>query len=179
MHVTVISGSNRPGNLSLEVANCCMGLLEEFGQPSDLIDLQSLPRDIAFDYLGEPAAFAPFQGKLDASTHVCIVAPEYNGSIPGILKLFLDACRYPDTFSGKSIAMVGLAAGGLGNEPGLRHLAEIMQSFGAQLFEGNLHLPRIHKLLHPMPQFRGSLAYQAVEKHLKDWLMPVPVTTND
>ena len=71
MRITVISGTNRPGNLSLQVARACQEILSEQGRPATLLDLKDLPREIAFDYLQDGLApgFEPFQAAVDAADH--------------------------------------------------------------------------------------------------------------
>src|SRR5687767_3415714 len=113
MQFVIVSGTNRPDNLSLRVARLCQGILQEKGLNAELLDLEQLPREIAFDYLDARSSdgFLPYQSLVDRSQHFIFVAPEYNGSIPGILKLFIDACEYPESFKGKTAALVGIAAG--------------------------------------------------------------------
>ena len=145
MQITVISGTNRPGNLSLQVARACQEMLSLKDSPASLLDLKELPREIAFDYLGDStvSGFATFQAVVDATTHFVFVVPEYNGSIPGVLKLFIDACDYPGSFRGKSAVLVGLAAGKGGNATGLSHLQDILHYFGMQVHPQRLMLPMI------------------------------------
>jgi chromate reductase, NAD(P)H dehydrogenase (quinone) len=150
MQITVISGTNRPGNLSIKVADICKEILEEQDVFAELIDLQQLPREIAFDYLGDRAlaGFAEFQQMVDRSSHFVFVVPEYNGSMPGILKLFIDACDYPDSFRGKSAVCVGIAAGLGGNQRGLAHLRDVLEYFGMVVHTEKLALGSIRQRLH-------------------------------
>ncbi len=58
------------------------------------------------------------------------VVPEYNGSISGILKFFIDAIsvrRYKENFGGKEALLVGVSSGRAGNLRGLDHLTGILQ----------------------------------------------------
>lgn len=180
MKLTIVSGTNRPGNLSLKVARICHQLLHGAGYEVDVLDLAELPRDFAFDYLEASPSFEKFQNQVDQSSHLVFVVPEYNGSFPGILKLFIDACRYPDSFRGKHVAMIGIAAGGLGNEPGLRHLEEIMRFFGAEVFDPHLHFAHIRKKLLPDGKFCDQKPEAAICSQFAAWLGVeiLPTTTN-
>ncbi|MFM2376277.1 MAG: hypothetical protein RLZZ165_1374 [Bacteroidota bacterium] len=166
MNFTVISGTNRPASLSLKVSGIIRNLLAERGLHSELIDLCQLPQDIAFSYLdtGNSLGFAPYQAIVDKSTHFVFVAPEYNGSIPGILKIFIDACDYPGSFRGKSAALIGIAAGRNGNQAGIHHLQEILQYFGVNVYPGKIHLGRIRQRLLP----EGGFSDQADEGQLRE-----------
>ena len=170
MQFTIVSGTNRPGNLSLKVASICHQMLSDAGLDASLVDLADLPRDIAFDYLGDSKSFASFQKIVDDSTHFVFVVPEYNASIPGILKLFIDACSYPESFKGKHVALIGIAAGELGNEPGIRHMDEIMRCFGAEVCEGQVLLANIRKNLLPDGQFGPQFPSAEIEAQFSTWL---------
>src|SRR5690606_6582644 len=57
----------------------------------------------------------------------------YNGSFPGVLKMFIDACsvrQSAKTFEGKKAAMAGLAAGKAGNIRGMDHLTGVLNYLG-------------------------------------------------
>jgi chromate reductase len=58
-----------------------------------------------------------------------IVAPEYNGSFPGILKLFLDLLSIKwqsSTFELKKVLLIGVASGRAGNLRGMDQLTGIL-----------------------------------------------------
>ena len=179
MKFTIVAGTNRPGNLSLKVAKISHRILANAGLSASVLDLGDLPRDIAFDYLGNAASFSPFQTLVDETSHFVFVVPEYNASIPGILKLFIDACAYPNSFKGKSVALIGIAAGGLGNEPGIRHLDEIMRCFGAEVCNAHLHLANIRQKLQLNGEFNDALDEMAIQEQFGKWLdLELKPTTN-
>lgn len=162
-------------NLSIKVARLCQSLLAEQGLQADLLDLELLPREIAFDYLQHhtQTGFLPYQEIVDRSTHFVFVAPEYNGSIPGILKLFIDACDYPDSFRGKSAALVGIAAGNNGNERGLAHLQDILTYFGVEVFPQKVTVGKIREKLAPEGSFKDETADEALRNMLNAYLNAV------
>ena len=62
-------------------------------------------------YSEKPQEFEEYsQNVLDADGLV-IVVPEYNGSYPGALKLFIDMLKFPESFENKPVAFIGIAAG--------------------------------------------------------------------
>lgn len=171
MLVTIVSGTNRPNNLSIKVAKRCQEFLDGQGIETELLDLADLPREIAFDYLEENAqtGFAPYQQLVDRTTHFVFVAPEYNGSIPGVLKLFIDACDYPGSFRGKSAALVGIAAGKAGNERGINHLRDILSYFGMDVFTQHVTVGKIREKLAENGRFRDEIADEALRSMLMDY----------
>ena len=135
MTIQIISGTNRPNNMSLVLARAYQESLSAAGVSASLIDLTDLPQDIlATDLYGNRSdAFQPFQDRIKENEHFIFIVPEYNGSIPGILKIFIDACDYPDTFVGKQAWLVGLGAGDGGNVAGLSHLRDILEFLGTRV----------------------------------------------
>ena len=155
---TLISGTNRPGANTRKVAAVIEGLYRELGVPTRLLDLHDLPAGLFTPaaYADKPAAFAPFaQAVLDASGLV-VVTPEYNGSFPGVLKLFIDHLKFPESFEAKPVAFVGLAAGVWG---ALRSVEQLQQVFGyrnAHVFPKRVFLPGIGSALDPQGQFTDA-----------------------
>jgi chromate reductase len=76
-----------------------------------------------------------------------LIIPEYNGSFPGILKLFIDSCKYPGSFSGKKAALLGLSTGKYGNVRGVDHFTSVCHYMNLHILPLVLHIPAIHKEL--------------------------------
>lgn len=135
MHVIV--GTNRPNSSTQKLAQYYQQVLETRGVSSEIITLADLPPDFAFSALyqnaGKHPEFQVYQEKIDGGDKFVFLVPEYNHSFPGALKTFLDGLRYPDTFQGKKVALVGLSAGVLGNAVGLSHLSDILSYMGADV----------------------------------------------
>ena len=56
-----------------------------------------------------------------------MVAPEYNGSIPGALKYFIDLLPFPEAFEDRPVAFVGIASGRVGRFAyGIEHLQHVI-----------------------------------------------------
>lgn len=125
----IISGTDRVGSKSLQVARYIQRLYAELGEEVGIIDLAVLKKaDLdGFQYGGAiTGAWGEAIRQVDASTGLILVVPEYNGSYPGILKVFIDYWKYPETFEHRPICYVGL--GGLFG--GLRPVEHLQQSLG-------------------------------------------------
>ncbi|MDE0472160.1 MAG: NAD(P)H-dependent oxidoreductase [Ekhidna sp.] len=70
-------------------------------------------------------AFQPLMNQMKAAQKFIFIVPEYNGSFPGILKLFIDALEFPETLKNKKCALVGLSAGVQGSVLAMSHLTDI------------------------------------------------------
>jgi NAD(P)H-dependent FMN reductase len=147
--IILISCTNRSNSLTLKVTKYYQKLLEQKKIPSQILDLSLLPQDFLFSALYENAGknnkFNEFQTLIDTNEKFVFIMPEYNGAVPGILKAFLDGLRYPDTWEGKKIAMVGLSAGMQGGALALSHLQDIMSYLGANTLGLQVKMPYIHK----------------------------------
>jgi chromate reductase, NAD(P)H dehydrogenase (quinone) len=147
--VGILVGTNRSGSMSLEMAGYFRNKLSSKGIESVLIDLEELPDDFAFSALyhnkGKNEVYNDFQMILDSVDKLFLIAPEYNGSFPGVLKAFIDGLRYPDSFTDKKIGLVGLSDGVLGNAVGLSHLNDILSYMGANVLGLRLKLGEIAK----------------------------------
>ena len=76
-----------------------------------------------------------------------VVTPEYNGSVPGVLKYFIDMLKFPESFEKRPVCFTGLGAGIWG---ALRPVEQLQAIFGyrnAYLFPERVFLPRINDLL--------------------------------
>jgi chromate reductase, NAD(P)H dehydrogenase (quinone) len=102
------------------------------------------------------------------------VIPEYNGSFPGILKLFIDACSIRSKmaiFKGKKAGMVGIATGRAGNIRGLEHFTSVMMFMGATVLPNLLPISAFNKWLNADKTEivdEGTLA--AIERQIDEFL---------
>lgn len=133
--ITIVVPASRPGGSSQVIAEVYKESLEDFGQEARILNLVAFsPQMIdATHYAKSPdqQGFEELQQIVDSSDKFVFVLPEYNGSFPGLLKVFIDACRYPDSFSGKKAAMVGLSGGTQGSALAMGHFADILNYLGA------------------------------------------------
>jgi chromate reductase len=127
--IEIISGSNRANANSLRIARLLLKAYQDLGVKAGLINLQELPAALLDPgaYGEKPVAFAPFQERVLAASGLHLVTPEYNGSFPGALKLFIDMLKFPESFESKPVAYVGVAAGQWG---GLRSVEQLQMIFG-------------------------------------------------
>src|SRR5262245_49520830 len=147
--LTLIVGTNRPGSNTRQVAKNVETIYAALRVPLRVLDLATLPPEIfsPSSYGQKPASFAPFtEGVLQAEGLV-VVTPEYNGSVPGILKYFIDMLKFPESFDRRPVCFVGLGAGMWG---ALRPVEQLQAIFGyrnACNYPERVFLPNINDLL--------------------------------
>jgi NAD(P)H-dependent FMN reductase len=147
--IVIISGTNRPGSNTRKVTAHVEAHYQALGVKTHLLDLAELPPEIFSPtaYAEKPASLAKFTDAILAADGLVIVTPEYNGSVPGILKYFIDMLPFPESFEQRPVCFIGLAAGIWG---ALRPVEQLQAIFGyrnAYIFPERVFLPGIHKLL--------------------------------
>lgn len=170
----IISGTNRPGSRSLEVATLLKAMYESEGERVEVIDLSQIGlQGLSGSEYGSDQLPAPLReaiAKVTTADGLIIVCPEYNGSMPGALKYFIDFWKYPDSFEYRPIAFVGLG----GRFGGLRPVEHLQGVFGYRnaycfpvrvflsdvwnlLKDGKIQDPRIVALL--QDQVKGFIGF--------------------
>jgi NAD(P)H-dependent FMN reductase len=147
--ITLIVGTNRPGSNSRKVAAQIKELYSELKVALNVLDLAHLPPEIfsPTSYAEKPKSFHPFADAILKSDGLHVITPEYNGSVPGVLKYFIDMLKFPESFEQKPVCFTGLSAGVWG---ALRPVEQLQAIFGyrnAHLFPGRVFLPQINSLL--------------------------------
>jgi chromate reductase, NAD(P)H dehydrogenase (quinone) len=74
------------------------------------------------------------------------VVPEYNGSFPGVLKMFIDYWKYPETFEFRPVAFVGLGTRWGGLRP-VEHLQQVFGYRNAFVFPHRVFVSNVHSAL--------------------------------
>jgi chromate reductase len=82
---------------------------------------------------GFPSPVADFRARIRSADALLIVTPEYNYSVPGVLKNAIDwASRPPDQpFDGRPVAILGASPGRLGSARAQYHLRQVFVSLNA------------------------------------------------
>jgi NAD(P)H-dependent FMN reductase len=147
--ITLIVGTNRPGSNSRKVAAQLEEIYDGLKVPLNILDLAKLPPEIfsTTSYAEKPKSFQPFADAVLQSSGLHVVTPEYNGSVPGVLKYFIDMLKFPESFEQKPVCFTGLSAGIWG---ALRPVEQLQAIFGyrnAHIFPVRVFMPQIHSLL--------------------------------
>lgn len=141
----IISATNRPNSNTAKIAQHYQNQLASKNFKSSILSLTELPADLmATDLYGKRSeAFAPIQALVNQSEKFIFIIPEYNGSFPGVLKLFIDACEFPQSFYDKKVALVGISSGKYGNIRGIDHFTGVCHYINLQVMSLKLHIPNI------------------------------------
>jgi chromate reductase, NAD(P)H dehydrogenase (quinone) len=147
--ITLLIGTNRPGNNSRKIARHIEEIYGELKVPLRVLDLAQLPPEIFLpsSYAEKPKSFQPFTEAILQCSGLHVISPEYNGGIPGVLKYFIDMLKFPESFERKPVCFTGVAAGIWG---ALRPIEQLQAIFGyrnAFIYPERVFLPQIHGLI--------------------------------
>jgi len=116
LRIPVLLGSVRRGRQSIRVARFACDRLRKGGADAPLLDLADYNLPIMEERLhmrdDPPPGLVSFSAAIREADAVVVVSPEYNGSMPGVLKNALDYI-YGEWFR-KPVGIVTVSAGGFG-----------------------------------------------------------------
>lgn len=122
-----IAGSLRRGSFN----RWALRAAQEFqpqGIAIDVFELDGIPPFNQDSEKTPPAAVAEFKKKIRAADAILIVTPEYNYSVPGVLKNAIDWASRPygdSAWKGKPVAIMGASAGTSGTVRAQYHLRQM------------------------------------------------------
>ena len=164
MHIAVVCGTNREGSLSRLLSQEVVATYTD-QCTVDLLDMAELPVDV----LRPDAYHSPAENvtrlvqRFLKSDGAVLVVPEYNGSYPGILKLFIDMLPYPEGFDGRPCALIGLAAGQFKSLRAVEHIQQVAGYRNAYIYPRRLFIGDSYR------QFvDGKLADDELSRRLRE-----------
>src|SRR5258705_10648333 len=168
-HVVAIVGSLRKESFTLKVANALAKLA-----PATLkLDVTTLHGISFFNQdleAAPPADWVAFREKLQKSNGVLFVTPEYNRSIPGVVKNAIDVGSRPfgnSSFNGKPTGIIINSPGPLGGVSAAKHLQNILPGItGPIMGQPEVYLNAIGAAFDD----KGQLTSEPVQKVLQQYL---------
>ncbi len=177
--ITIISGTDRKDGLTHVLAQHYQAVLKSMtDEQVVLFSLENLPPDLYGASMYIKDAISPEFQKIENDLLIpadkfLFVIPEYNGSYPGILKLFVDAASVRSKmhiFKGKKAGLVGIATGRAGNIRGLEHFTSVMMFMGVSVLPNLLPLSMFNKLLDSTQNISDEGTLKAIEKQATEFL---------
>ena len=170
--ISIFSTTNRTNSYTLKMAMVYKQLLEEQGLKPGLFSFVDLPQNIAFaETFGKRSE--TFQqiisDYIESSDKFVFVAPEYNGSYPGILKVFLDAI-HPKYWTEKKAAIIGVSQGRAGNLRGIEQLTLILNHLKMNVHYDKLPFSGIDKLFDDSGNLTNEDTLKVLKKQVAGFL---------
>jgi chromate reductase, NAD(P)H dehydrogenase (quinone) len=138
-----ISGSLRAGSFNSALLGAARGLMPE-GAALEAGTIAGIPLydgDIERQE-GLPAAVTALKEAIVAADGLLLVTPEYNNSVPGVLKNAIDWLSRPPSdikrvFGGRPVALMGASPGRFGTILSQNAWLPVFKTLGAQLWTGD------------------------------------------
>jgi chromate reductase len=163
--ITIISGTNREGSNTGKVAAQYLQLLKNKGVAARLVSLVGLnvhERNAGIEKL-EKEALVP-------ADKFIFISPEYNGSIPGVLKSLIDNTDIKNVWWGKKALLTGVSMGRAGNLRGMEHLTGILHYIRMHVHPNKLPVSSVHKLMNSADEITDKDTLQAIDEQLDEFI---------
>lgn len=153
LNILVLGASLRAESLNRKLAAAAARVAEQTGAKVDLatmrdFDVASYDGDVE-QQGGIPAGAEEFKRRLEACDAFIVASPEYNASMPGLLKNLIDwTSRYrPQPFDGKHGLLMSASPSMVGGNRGLWALRMPFEHLGARIYPDMFSLAQAHKAL--------------------------------
>jgi chromate reductase len=179
VHVLGFAGSLRKESFNRALLRAASEILPQDVE-LEIFELEGIPPFNAEQELSPPDRVRDFKGRILAADALLIVTPEYNYSIPGVLKNAIDWASRPsgnNSFNGKPAAIMSASTGYLGGARAQYHLRqvcvyinllllnkpEVMVTFAGEKFDVTLKLTdertreHIQKLLDALAEWTRKI----------------------
>src|SRR5215472_12607841 len=167
--IVTIVGSLRKECFSIRIANALAKLA-----PSSLSLEVVTPAGISFFNqdleAAPPADWLAFREKLQKSNGVLFITPEYNRSIPGVLKNAIGVASRPygkSSFLGKPAGIIANSPGALGGVSAAKHLQNILPGISGPIMgQPEIYLNAIGEAFDD----KGECVKESLQKVLEQYL---------
>lgn len=150
MRILGISGSLRRGSYNHALLRAAA---ERLPAGAELVEFEGLreipPYDADIEELEAPAAVAELREAMREADAVLVATPEYNHSIPGVLKNALDWASRPagqSALTGKPAAVIGASTGMFGAVWAQAETRKVLGALGGRVVEAELPVARAAEL---------------------------------
>ena len=162
---TIISGTNRNDSNTIKIAQHYQQLLKDKGIDANLLSLQGV------NVLEKNPEFSEIERTvLSPAQKFIFVSPEYNGSIPGVLKAMFDISDIKKTWWGKKALLTGVSTGRAGNLRGMDHLTSILHFMKVMVHHNKLPISVVDKLMDENGDLIDAGTLAAIKEQLDEFV---------
>lgn len=135
MNIVAISGSLRKDSFNTALLRSLQALAPE-GMQITIADISGIPLFSQDLEASVPTSVQTLKSSIGAADGVIIATPEYNRSVPGVLKNAIDWISRPygqNSFAGKPVLVAGVSVGKTGTAIAQSHLRQILVHLDMQV----------------------------------------------
>jgi chromate reductase, NAD(P)H dehydrogenase (quinone) len=182
--ILAVPGSLRFGSYNAALARAARELTPPGVEVEVYDGLARLPhydQDLDQPGTAAPPAVRKLRERIEEADALLIVTPEYNGSVPGVLKNAIDwasARHRGSSFENKTVAIAGVTTGQYGAIWAQQDLRKILGISGARVMHGELPVSRASQAFDEVGELVDPLVAERLREHLAALVreaMPVEV----
>jgi len=165
----VFSASLRGDSLNSRLASLAARMVEQHGGKVDLAEMEEFDAPSYNQDMQGSRGFPPgadeFHRRLETNDAFVIISPEYNASMPGVLKNAIDwVSRYhPQPFNERHGLLLSASPSMTGGSRGLWSLRIPLEHLGSRVFPDMFSLAQAHKAFDP----DGTIANEQLQLRLE------------
>ncbi len=167
MNIMMLVGSLRADSWTGHLVGAIPGLLPEGVESGVYAGIGDLPHyDQDLDTNEAPAAVVAFREAVARADALVVATPEYNGSVPGVLKNAIDWASRPRgaaAIAGKPVAVVSVSPSPRGAQWAREDAVKILRIAGAEPLEQSIGVASVHDTV-----IDGQIAEHGVRQALID-----------
>jgi chromate reductase, NAD(P)H dehydrogenase (quinone) len=171
MRVLAIAGSLRRDSHNRALLRASARLVPEDVELVEFDGLKAIPAFDEDDEAGTaPASVTALREAIADADAVLVATPEYNSSIPGVLKNALDWASRPaatNVLRNKPVAVIGASTGMFGAVWAQAEARKVLAAIGARVLDRELPVARAHEQLHPEHGLADADLVAALEEMLE------------
>jgi NAD(P)H-dependent FMN reductase len=182
--ILAFAGSMRTGSLNKKLIKVAIKGAEATGAQVTYLDLRDLALPLYDGDLeaasGIPAGARKFKDRLIANDGLLISSPEYNSSIPGVLKNAIDWASRPDGaepglkgFANKVVVLMSASPGALGGLRSLITVRAILGNLKMIVLPEQIAVSKAHEAFNPDGTMKDGKQQESIEglgKRLAEFL---------
>ena len=175
--ITIIIGTNRHSNLSQYIGKKYQQIIEnEYDVNSQILSLESMPSEVLNHKMYDDVH--PWIDDIDneyfaGADKFIFIIPEYNGSFPGILKLFIDLLTLKNngqSLKWKKAALIGVSSGRFGNWLGIDQFQSVLNYLKVNTYAYKFSIPEINEIIGSSKEIDGSNLADLIKKHIDGFI---------
>lgn len=171
--ITLISATNNTDSHTRIISNIYFNELKKHVDDVVFFSLEMLDGLTINNFMYDKRIEAVLQLQekyITPASKFLFVVPEYNGSFPGVLKLFIDSLEVKKSVYGKKAGIVGVATGRAGNLRGIDHLTAILNHMQVSVLPKHFPISNVQNELDELNELKNVATIEMLQAHAKAFI---------
>ncbi len=172
-----ISGSLRAGSYNTALLRASAELIKDLAV-LEIVSINNIPlyNEDVENSEGIPQAVTSLQDKISSANGLILATPEYNHSIPGVLKNTIDWLSRPPgeisrVFNGRPVGVIGATMGGFGTVLAQSAWLPVLRRLGMQPWFGEqVMISKAHNIFDKFGEITDDAVHKQLEKFLNGFI---------